>query len=389
MEIMTDNPDKLVGELAAILRLGPPSEALKEDDLSMRFSDILDILAEERELGVLADLPEVTPEWSLFIRNYLEISHDRFDLESEEGEEERPDRDSMDPGDAVFGLGLLVDLDHALPEALTLDALAPLAQLLETALSDSTHLVQVFLHPRVLSFADVYTFSYDSRRGFVEERLNFGFSMDSSGSLDEMPVMMAEALMGDWDQPAEEILVSSDPLLRSFGPSREKGRGALVGVVRVTPPYAGEWGEILDERFSGTIQEEVGEAISRVFDLSGPFEGEREPEEGGHVSLVPWSLLLPMAATIELGASLAKSLEEETIHPERVSMTPVWRDRVLWIEVEGRSPGNKPSRFLAVDEYVGQFMEHYVPGVMESMMGLSVRWNKRKGGGRFLSLGVV
>jgi hypothetical protein len=389
MEIMTDNPDKLFGELSAILRLGPPSEALKEDDLSMRLSDILDILAEERELGVLADLPEMTPEWSLFIRNYLEISHDRFDLESEAGEEEGPDRESMEPGDAVFGLGLLVDLDHALPEALTLDALAPLAQLLETALSDSTHLVQVFLHPRVLSFADVYTFSYDSRRGFVEERLNFGFSMDSSGSLDEMPVMMAEALMGDWDQPAEEILVSSDPLLRSFGPSREKGRGALVGVVRVTPPYAGEWGEILDERFSGTIQEEVGEAISRVFDLSGPFEGEREPEEGGHVSLVPWSLLLPMAATIELGASLAKSLEEETIHPERVSMTPVWRDRVLWIEVEGRSPGNKPSRFLAVDEYVGQFMEHYVPGVMESMMGLSVRWNKRKGGGRFLSLGVV
>ncbi|MDA8112606.1 MAG: hypothetical protein M0T83_09145 [Nitrospiraceae bacterium] len=389
MEIMTDNPDKLFGELSAILRLGSPSEALKEDDLSMRLSDILDILAEERELGVLADLPEMTPEWSLFIRNYLEISHDRFDLESEAGEEEGPDRESMEPGDAVFGLGLLVDLDHALPEALTLDALAPLAQLLETALSDSTHLVQVFLHPRVLSFADVYTFSYDSRRGFVEERLNFGFSMDSSGSLDEMPVMMAEALMGDWDQPAEEILVSSDPLLRSFGPSREKGRGALVGVVRVTPPYAGEWGEILDERFSGTIQEEVGEAISRVFDLSGPFEGEREPEEGGHVSLVPWSLLLPMAATIELGASLAKSLEEETIHPERVSMTPVWRDRVLWIEVEGRSPGNKPSRFLAVDEYVGQFMEHYVPGVMESMMGLSVRWNKRKGGGRFLSLGVV
>ncbi len=389
MEIMTDNPDKLFGELSAILRLGPPSEALKEDDLSMCLSDILDILAEERELGVLADLPEMTPEWSLFIRNYLEISHDRFDLESEAGEEEGPDRESMEPGDAVFGLGLLVDLDHALPEALTLDALAPLAQLLETALSDSTHLVQVFLHPRVLSFADVYTFSYDSRRGFVEERLNFGFSMDSSGSLDEMPVMMAEALMGDWDQPAEEILVSSDPLLRSFGPSREKGRGALVGVVRVTPPYAGEWGEILDERFSGTIQEEVGEAISRVFDLSGPFEGEREPEEGGHVSLVPWSLLLPMAATIELGASLAKSLEEETIHPERVSMTPVWRDRVLWIEVEGRSPGNKPSRFLAVDEYVGQFMEHYVPGVMESMMGLSVRWNKRKGGGRFLSLGVV
>ena len=389
MEIMTDNPDKLFGELSAILRLGPPSEALKEDDLSMCLSDILDILAEERELGVLADLPEMTPEWSLFIRNYLEISHDRFDLESEGGEEEGPDRESTEPGDAVFGLGLLVDLDHALPEALTLDALAPLAQLLETALSDSTHLVQVFLHPRVLSFADVYTFSYDSRRGFVEERLNFGFSMDSSGSLDEMPVMMAEALMGDWDQPAEEILVSSDPLLRSFGPSREKGRGALVGVVRVTPPYAGEWGEILDERFSGTIQEEVGEAISRVFDLSGPFEGEREPEEGGHVSLVPWSLLLPMAATIELGASLAKSLEEETIHPERVSMTPVWRDRVLWIEVEGRSPGNKPSRFLAVDEYVGQFMEHYVPGVMESMMGLSVRWNKRKGGGRFLSLGVV
>ena len=389
MEIMTDNPDKLFGELSAILRLGSPSEALKEDDLSMRLSDILDILAEERELGVLADLPEVTPEWSLFIRNYLEISHDRFDLESEEGEEERPDRDSMDPGDAVFGLGLLVDLDHALPEALTLDALAPLAQLLETALSDSTHLVQVFLHPRVLSFADVYTFSYDSRRGFVEERLNFGFSMDSSGSLDEMPVMMAEALLGDWDQPAEEILVSSDPLLRSFGPSRDKGRGALVGVVRVTPPYAGEWGEILDERFSGTIQEEVGEAISRVFDLPRPFQGGEEPEEGGHVSLVPWSLLLPMAATIELGASLAKSLEDETIHPERVAMTPVWRDRVLWIEFEGRSPGNKTSRFLAVDEYVGQFMEHYVPGVMESMMGLSVRWNKRKGGGRFLSLGVV
>ncbi|MCL5285587.1 MAG: hypothetical protein M1313_07565 [Nitrospirae bacterium] len=391
MTMMPDNPDNLAGDLVEILRQGPPSEALKSEELSMRFSDLLDLLAEDRELGVLADIPEMTPDWSLFIRNYLEISHDRFDLEVSSEEGNGAGNTSPEPEDAVFGIGLLVDLDHPLPESLTLEALAPLARLLETALSDSSHLVQVFLHPRVLSFADIYTFSYDSRRGFVEERLNFGFSMESSGSFDEMPVMMAEALMGDWDQPADELLAPSDPVLRTFGPSRGNGRGALVGVVRMTPPYEGEWGEILDERFSGAIQEEVGDAISRVFDETRPFSGGGDPEEGegGHVSLVPWSLLLPMAATIELGASLAISLEEETIHPERVAMTPVWRDRALWIEVEGRSPSKKPFRFLAVDEYVGHFMEHYVPGVMESMMGLSVRWNKRKGGGRFLSLGVV
>ncbi len=387
METMPGDPEKPIEELVEILRQGPPSEVLKDDELSMRFSDILDFLSEDRQLGELAQLSEMTPDWSLFIRNYLEISHDRFDLELDEIGDESMEEDLHEPGDAVFGIGLLVDLDQPLPEALTLDALAPLARILETALSDSSKVAQVFLHPRVLSFADIYTFSYDSRRGFVEERINFGFSMDSSGSFDEVPVMMADALLGDWDQPADDLMAPSDPVLRSFGSSRESGRGALVGVVRMTPPPSGDWGEVLDECFAGTLQEEVGEAVSRIFDLARPFpEGEAE---GGHVSLVPWSLLLPMAATIELGASLAKSLDEESIHPERVAMTPVWRDRVLWIEVEGRFGKNKPARFLAVDEYVAQFMEHYVPGVMESMMGLSVRWNKRKGGGRFLSLGVV
>ena len=387
METMPGDPEKPIEELVEILRQGPPSEVLKDDELSMRFSDILDFLSEDRQLGELAQLSEMTPDWSLFIRNYLEISHDRFDLEEDEGEDEAMEESVHEPGDAVFGIGLLVDLDQPLSEALTLDALSPLARILETALSDSTRAVQVFLHPRVLSFADIYTFSYDSRRGFVEERINFGFSMDSSGSFDEVPVMMADALLGDWDQPADELMVPSDPVLRAFGSSLESGRGALVGVVRMTPPPSGDWGEILDECFAGPLQEEVGVAVSRIFDLARPFpEGEGE---GGHVSFVPWSLLLPMAATIELGASLAKSLDEESIHPERVAMTPVWRDRVLWIEVEGRFGKDKPARFLAVDEYVAQFMEHYVPGVMESMMGLSVRWNKRKGGGRFLSLGVV
>ncbi len=387
-EITPGDLERPIDELVWILRQGPPTEVLKDDDLSMRFSDILDFMAEDRQLGELVQLPEMTPDWSLFIRNYLEISHDRFDLEEEEGEVgELPGGDLHEAKDAVFGIGLLVDLDQPLPEVLTLDALAPLARILETALSDPTRVVQVFLHPRVLSFADIYTFSYDSRRGFVEERINFGFSMDSSGSFDEVPVMMAEALLGDWDQPADDLMVPSDPVIRAFGPSRESGRGALVGVVRMTPPPPGDWGDLLDECFAGDLQEEVGDAVFRIFDLARPF-----PEgggEGGHVSFVPWSLLLPMAATIELGASLARSLDEESIHPERVSMTPVWRDRVLWIEVEGSFGGKKPARFLAVDEYVAQFMEHYVPGVMESMMGLSVRWNKRKGGGRFLSLGVV
>ncbi len=384
----SDPQDSLVEELMGILRKGSPSETLEDEETSMRFSDILDILAEEGDLGELVGLPGLTPEWSLFIRNYLEMSHDRFDLEGEV-----PDEESGEPGEtpseeAVYGIGLLVDLDQPLSEALTLDNLAPLARLLETALSDSGHLVQVFLHPRVFSFADIYTFSYDSRRGFVEERLNFGFSMESAGTLDEVPVMLAESLLGDWDHPADEILLPSDSVLKVFGQTLEQGRGALVGVVRITPPYEGEWGEILDERFSGGIQEEIGAAIAGIFDLSSPLPRDEE-SGGGHVSIVPWSLMLPMAATIEFGAFLARTLEEGRIHPERVGMTPVWRDRALWIEVDGNDPTEPLLRFLAVDEYVGQFMEHYVPRIMESMMGLSVRWNKRKGGGRFLSLGVV
>ena len=57
MTMMPDNPDNLAGDLVEILRQGPPSEALKSEELSMRFSDLLDLLAEDRELGVLADIP--------------------------------------------------------------------------------------------------------------------------------------------------------------------------------------------------------------------------------------------------------------------------------------------------------------------------------------------
>lgn len=388
MDQHPESADSLVEELGEILREGPPSEVLNEEETSMRFSDILDILAEDRDLGELPEIPEMTPDWSLIIRNYLEISHDRFDLEGEsfnEGETETGDEIQED---AIFGIGLLFDLDQPLPESLTLENLGPIARLIETALSDSHHLVQVFLHPRVLSFADLYTFSYDSRRGFVEERLNFGFSMDSSGSLDEMPIMMADALLGDWDQPADDLLAPGDPVLKTFGKTREQGRGALLGVVRMTPPYDGEWGDILDERFSGELQEEIGKAMALILDTS-PFERNLEVQAEGNISLVPWSLMLPMASTIEFGAFLAQRLEEGGIHPERVGMTPLWRDNSLWIEIEGHDSPKSSLRFLAIDEYVGQFMEHYVPKIMESMMGLSVRWNKRKGGGRYLSLGIV
>jgi hypothetical protein len=110
-----------------------------------------------------------------------------------------------------------------------------------------------------------------------------------------------------------------------------------------------------------------------------------------------------MGVTIEMGAILSERLSEGGNREGRsgsrgpgskknqeISMTPLWREGTLFLDIEGLpSSGNAPVRFPVVDEYVANFMENYVPEIVESMMGLAVRWNKRKGGGRFLSLGVL
>jgi len=392
-------PDPLE-RLDAILRFGSPEEVLADSGQTMELSDILDLLSEEGGLTHLGELSAMTPAWSLFIRNYLELSHDRFDLDLDLEEGSEPDFRE----EAVFGVGILLDLDRPLPGKMTLEALGPLARLLETLLTPSGTGAQVFLHPRILSFADLYTFSYDARRGFVEERVTFGFSMDSSGSFDRIPVMTGDTLPGDWDQPSEDLLLPNDPVRKAFGGTLENGRGAIVGVVRLTPPE-GEWGEFLDRRFTPEIQEEMGALVGRIFDLTAPFEGGEEDgaRDEGQVSLVPWSLLLPMGVTIEMGAFLSERLSDDSSREGRsgsrgqgskknqgIAMTPLWREGTLFLDIEGLpSPGNAPVRFPAVDEYVAHFMENYVPEIVESMMGLTVQWNKRKGGGRFLSLGVI
>ena len=269
--------------LEAILRSGTPDQVLAEGMKINQLPDILDFLAEEGELSSLADLPAMTPAWSLFIRNYLEMSHDRFDLESE-GEDPSQEK-------AVFGLGIILDLDRPLPPRMTLEALAPLARLVETILSPEGSGAEVFLHPRILSFADLYTFSYDSRRGFVDERMTFGFSMDSSGSLDRIPLMNGDAPLGDWDEPAESLLAPNDLIRRAFGKTLDNGRGAIVGLVRMTPPEEEEWGDFIDRRFSSEIGEAMGTLVAQIFDLSAPFAG--EDEGGGGGPGLPCSLVDP------------------------------------------------------------------------------------------------
>ena len=374
--------------LEAILRSGTPDQVLADGMKINQLPDILDFLAEEGELSSLADLPAMTPAWSLFIRNYLEMSHDRFDLEIE-GEDSSQEQ-------AVFGLGIILDLDRPLPPRMTLEALAPLARLVETILSPEGSGAEVFLHPRILSFADLYTFSYDSRRGFVDERMTFGFSMDSSGSLDRVPVMNGDAPLGDWDEPAESLMAPNDPIRRAFGKTLDNGRGAIVGLVRMTPPEDEEWGDFLDRRFSSEIGEAMGALVGQIFDLTAPFSGEDEGREGGQVSLVPWSILLPMGVTIEMGAFLSDVVENQKDFGKKgkdarksLDITPVWRDGTLMAELDLSVPGKGPARFPVVDDYVAGFMENYVPEIVQSMMGLTVRWNKKKGGGRFLSLGVL
>ncbi len=394
--IVISDGDNPLEHIEAILASGSPDQVLSDAGKTNDLSNRLDILAEEGELAALADLPAMTPSWSLLIRNYLEMSHDRFDLEMDEEE------DSPDEEQAVFGLGILLDLDRPLPPRMTLEALAPLARLVETILSPEGKGAEVFLHPRMLSFADLYTFSYDSRRGFVDERVTLGFSMDSSGSLDRIPVMNGDAPLGDWDQPAELLLASNDPVRRAFGNTLANGRGAIVGLVRTVPPEE-EWGDFIDRRFSSAMGESIGALVSQIFDLSAPFEGEGEGREGGQVSLVPWSILLPMGVTIEMGAFLSDLLDEDPASGKKdaapkkketrktLDITPVWKDGTLMAELGGlsSSSGKGPVKFPLVDEYVASFMENYVPEVVESMMGLTVRWNKRRGGGRALSLGVV
>ncbi len=380
--------------LEAILGSGSPDQVLADEGKINDLSDLLDLLAEEGELASLTELPSMTPSWSLLIRNYLEISHDRFDLEMEEGMDNDEDQ-------SVFGLGILLDLDRPLPPRMTLEALAPLARLIETILSPEGKGAEVFLHPRILSFADLYTFSYDSRRGFVDERVNFGFSMDSSGTLDRIPVMNGDMPLGDWDQPAESLLAPNDPLRKFFGKTLDNGRGAIVALVRTVPPDE-EWGDFIDRRFSSSLGESMGALVGQIFDLSAPFDGDDEERGGGQVSLVPWSILLPMGVTIEMGAFLSELLEESPGSGKKDSgpkgketrkaleVTPIWREGTLMAELEGiSSTGKGSTKFPLVDEYVASFMENYVPEIVESMMGLTVRWNKRKGGGKFLSLGVV
>lgn len=377
-EIPDLTPDQSLSQLEAIFEKGPPAQVLEDSAEDLAVSESLIILFEEEQLPLLLEARHMTPDWSLYVRRFLESY-------SEEVEKTTNLILPMDSGGPyLYGFALLLDgIPDEIPslDDVRLQRVRSFVSEMLVAAGDRPN---VLIHPNWGTVPDMYMFSFEERRNFFES-----FFSEESGAEPEFFRKSDE--FGDegfWGWQPEAILGPDNPILSQFPVTfGDDGGVAPMGLVGAfssrLPP--GEGG--LQDRLE-TMKDEEGfqNGIQRLSELFVPEGG---GSEGLSVSLVPWSYLLPMAVSLALVRQVIGFLENVRLSGrETLELVPFWEGGALWLH--GSLRGRPETReFLLIDEYVWEFVENMVPALLENHLPVRAKWHSLPGDGREKSLGFL
>lgn len=371
-----DGSESAAARLDHIIRKGPPEDVLSEEEADHAVTESLIEIFEEDALMLLSRMPSMTPEWSLYIRRFLEAY-------SEEAEVDNP---LIVPGapqeNYLYGFGLLADGMVGPRDSLDEETLRQVERMVgELFLSSGDLGLRVHLHPEWAEIPDLYLFSFEERRAFLE-------SMFPPSPGEAYPAYLSPP--DPWMLSRESIPDERHPVLADFLPvNGERGEIsqfpiALVGAFysRI-PPENGSVRERI-ERFPDDVgfQEKLQE-ISRTL-----FPGTKGVEDVS-LSIVPWSYLLPMAVSLSLVQKVVTFLEH--VRPkgrETLELVPFWEKGFLWLHASIRG-ATETGEFLLIDEYVWEFVSELVPTLLESHLPIRTKWHPLPADGRELSLGVL
>ncbi len=370
-----DGPVSASRRLAHILEKGHPDDVLEDEETDHALTECLIEIFEEDALALLGEISSMTPDWSLYIRRFLEAY-------SEEAEVENPLvlPDSAN-GSYLYGFGLLADGMLRMPDSLSPDACRQIEEQIE-ALFDSPEEkgLKVQLHPEWAEVPDLYRFSFAERRIFLE-------SIFPPVSTEGMTGFMTQEAWGFGGLPP---FPKGNPVLSCFQDYDDEGEDrslpplALIGAIfsRVSP----EKGNVREriERFPDDAAFQ-----SRLMDISGLLFPETKGTNDVSLSIVPWSYLLPMAVSLASVQKIVTFLER--VRPkgrETLELVPFWEKGFLWLHVSLKGATNT-EEFLLIDEYVWEFVSELVPTLLESHLPIRTKWYPLPGEDRNLSLGVL
>ncbi|MCL4461734.1 MAG: hypothetical protein M1297_08520 [Nitrospirae bacterium] len=370
-----DGPVSAARSLGHILEKGAPDEVLAEEETDHALTECLVEIFEEDALALLGEIPSMTPDWSLYIRRFLEAY-------SEEAEVENPLilPDSPD-GSYLYGLGLLVDGLPRLPDTLDTDTCRHVESQIEALFgSPADRGLKVQLHPEWAGIPDLYRFSFAERRIFLE-------SIFPSVSTEELSGFTPREV---WRLPGDSGFQKGHPVLREFQDNDEEGSArtlspqAIVGAIfSRLPPERGNVRERIEQ-----FPDDAG-FQSRLSEISGLLFPEARNAGDVSLSIVPWSYLLPMAVSLACVQKIVAFLER--VRPrgrETMEIVPFWEKGFLWLHVSLQGATNT-GEFLLIDEYVWEFVSELVPTLLESHLPIRTKWHPLPAENRDLSLGVL
>lgn len=367
------DPANASGALNLLFEQGSPEQVLEDESLDHEVSDCLITLFEAESLPLLQKIPAMTPDWSLYVRKFLESY-------SEEAEVETglllP---GMDGAHYLYGFGILVDGLESPVKSADPEILEEIKNILKTLFpSGPEDHLSIRLHPGWAGIPDLYLFSYDERRAFLET--HFGEDTNEVSGVSGVD---------SWEWDVLSVLENTHPVLSAFPALPLNGAGrvspmALVGAISSrTPPGEGSIQERI-ERFpdDARFQESLREIAHLLQGRSGVHD------EDVSVSIVPWSYLLPMSVSLSVVQSIIGFLEEIRVKgKETLELVPFWENGYLWLHASIRG-GVETEEFLLIDEYVWEFVSELVPALLDNHLPLRTKWHALPGDGREHSLGL-
>ena len=371
------DPDGAVSaakRLGLILEKGHPDEVLEDEETDQALTESLIEIFEEDALPLLGEVPAMTPDWSLYIRRFLEAY-------SEEAEIENPlvlpDNEN---GSYLYGFGLLADGVVSSPDLLSAEACRQIEEQIEALFaSPDDRGLKVQIHPEWADVSDLYRFSFAERRIFLESMF---------------PPVSAEGLTGflkaeAWGFSGASGFPEGSPVLLGFQwNAGEEDRTlppmALVGAIfSRCPPEAGN----VRERIERFPDDRVFQ--SRLMDISGMLFPETKGSNDVSLSIVPWSYLLPMAVSLASVQKIVTFLERARPKGrETLELVPFWEKGFLWLHVSLKG-GTQTEELLLIDEYVWEFVSELVPTLLESHLPIRTKWYPLPSENRELSLGLL
>ena len=378
-EIPNLTPAEALSQLEGVFQKGDPAQVLENPAEDFNVSESLIVLFEEEELPLLHETRFMTPDWSLYVRRFLESY-------SEEVEKTSNLVSPMDTGGPfLYGFGLLVDgVPEEIP-AMEEDRLKRARSIISDMLASMGDRPNVQLHPNWGGISDLYLFSFEERRNFFES-----FFAEGPG---EEPAYLRESGYfseeGFWGWQPEAILGPDNPILSHYPFISPEGEGVgpitLVGAFSssLSPGEGGVQDRL--ERMQDDASFQGG--IRRLSELFVSENG--SGSEGISVSLVPWSYLLPMAISLSLVQKIIEFLETIQLSGrETFELVPFWEKGFLWLHgsIKGRT---ETREFLLIDEYVWEFVENMLPALLENHLPLKAQWHPLPGEDRENSLGLL